>query len=262
MAGTEWQNEGRGPGIVVWRRFGSRCNRQCFSVDRLPSRCDWCSLNWHVHHGFAPMAIACRRVATEVPPLACTMGLHPWLHRVLAICRPELSREATAGTSHGRESVGHATPSSVSRNATAGVPWPEPNAENEGLGPESWFGAGSVRDATGNVFRRRSTPAVALRLLVPELARPPWVRTHGYCMSSLRDWPCGRGNRSVAHPGSSCRGRRVVSRAAGENAELELMPWEVVQVSVQQEMGFDPLTVQSAIGFAAAPTEDEPPDWG
>jgi hypothetical protein len=44
--------------------------------------------------------------------------------------------------------------------------------------------------------------------------------------------------------------------------ELELMPWEVVQVSVQQEMGFDPLTVQSAIGFAAAPTDDEPPDWG
>jgi hypothetical protein len=44
--------------------------------------------------------------------------------------------------------------------------------------------------------------------------------------------------------------------------ELELMPWEVLQVTVQREMGFDPLAVQTAIGFAAAPTDDGPPDWG
>ncbi len=43
---------------------------------------------------------------------------------------------------------------------------------------------------------------------------------------------------------------------------LELMPWEVVQVTIQREMGFDPLKVRIAIGFAAAPTEDGPPDWG
>ncbi len=47
-----------------------------------------------------------------------------------------------------------------------------------------------------------------------------------------------------------------------KSPELELMPWEVVQVSVQRQMGFDPLTIRTAIGFAAAPTEDEPPDWG
>ena len=47
-----------------------------------------------------------------------------------------------------------------------------------------------------------------------------------------------------------------------KSAELELMPWEVVQVSVQRQMGFDPLTIRTAIGFAAAPTEDGPPDWG
>ncbi len=47
-----------------------------------------------------------------------------------------------------------------------------------------------------------------------------------------------------------------------KSPELELMPWEVVQVSVQRQMGFDPLTIRTAIGFAAAPTEDEPPEWG
>ncbi len=47
-----------------------------------------------------------------------------------------------------------------------------------------------------------------------------------------------------------------------KSAELELMPWEVVQVSVQRQMGFDPLTIRTAIGFATAPTEDGSTDWG
>jgi hypothetical protein len=47
------------------------------------------------------------------------------------------------------------------------------------IGLESLSDAGPVRNATGNIFRRRSTYVVALRLMFPELARPPWVRTHG-----------------------------------------------------------------------------------
>ena len=62
------------------------------------------------------------------------------------------SREATTGNSHGCESVGPATPqSSVSRNATACVPWPDPNDETMGwAGIVVWRRFG--RNATGGVF--------------------------------------------------------------------------------------------------------------
>ena len=44
------------------------------------------------------------------------------------------SREATTCTSHGRESVGH---------ATAGVPWPQPNGKTVGWDGNSWLDVGS-----------------------------------------------------------------------------------------------------------------------
>lgn len=47
-----------------------------------------------------------------------------------------------------------------------------------------------------------------------------------------------------------------------KSPELELLPWEVIQASAQQEMGIDPLVIETAIVLAAAPTGQEPPDWG
>ncbi|MCL4204393.1 MAG: DUF1559 domain-containing protein [Pirellulaceae bacterium] len=44
--------------------------------------------------------------------------------------------------------------------------------------------------------------------------------------------------------------------------ELELLPWEVMQVTAQREMGIDPLLIDTAIGIAAAPSGEGPPDWG
>jgi len=47
-----------------------------------------------------------------------------------------------------------------------------------------------------------------------------------------------------------------------KSPELELLPWEVIQASAQQEMGIDPLVIETAIVLAAAPTGQGPPDWG
>jgi hypothetical protein len=47
-----------------------------------------------------------------------------------------------------------------------------------------------------------------------------------------------------------------------QSPELELLPWEVIQTAVQQEMGLNPLAIEQAIGLAAAPSRDAPPDWG
>ncbi len=47
-----------------------------------------------------------------------------------------------------------------------------------------------------------------------------------------------------------------------KSAELEMVPWEVVQVTAQRELGFNPLFIQTAIGFAAASMDNAPPDWG
>jgi len=47
-----------------------------------------------------------------------------------------------------------------------------------------------------------------------------------------------------------------------QSPELELLPWEVIQASAQQELGIDPLAIETAIVLAAAPTGEGPPDWG
>jgi hypothetical protein len=47
-----------------------------------------------------------------------------------------------------------------------------------------------------------------------------------------------------------------------QSPELELLPWEVIQAAAQQELGIDPLAIETAIAIAAAPTGEGPPDWG
>ncbi len=110
-AGTAQKNVGSGSVSTVWRRFDSRCNRQCFSASINTCRrfATLVRLGWHVHHGFAPMAIACRRFATEEKGkgqafFSSTMGLHPWLlHDVVSRLRKrekdrEKDRHFSCGT--------------------------------------------------------------------------------------------------------------------------------------------------------------------
>ena len=47
-----------------------------------------------------------------------------------------------------------------------------------------------------------------------------------------------------------------------ESPELELLPWEVIQVEGQREWGIDLLALETVIALAAAPTPETPPDWG
>jgi hypothetical protein len=47
-----------------------------------------------------------------------------------------------------------------------------------------------------------------------------------------------------------------------KSPELELVPWEVFQAAIQQEMGFDPLDIEQVLALVAAPTGAAPPDWG
>ncbi len=99
------------------------------------------------------------------------------------------SREATTCDSHGRESVGHATPRharvatrrqvSHGRNQTerrwggTGIPGWTP--VRFGMGPGGGFWSVGHR-----LPSLRDSGSLGV-------ARPPWVRTHGYCMTSLRD---------------------------------------------------------------------------
>jgi hypothetical protein len=84
--------------------------------------------------------------------------------------------------------VGQATPQDPRVATRRQVPRPVPHGTTLGRARYPRFGPGSIRAATGGVFRPRSTPAVALRLRFPALARSPWVRTHGYCITSRCDW--------------------------------------------------------------------------
>ncbi len=47
-----------------------------------------------------------------------------------------------------------------------------------------------------------------------------------------------------------------------QTPELELVPWEVIQATAQNEVGFDPLAIEEAIALVAAPAGPAPPDWG
>ncbi len=47
-----------------------------------------------------------------------------------------------------------------------------------------------------------------------------------------------------------------------KSPELELLPWEVIQVEAEREWGFDPLTLETVLVLAGVPTPESEPDWG